>query len=182
MSFGMRGLPTNPESRREDARRAIDEVDPRSVAVVRAYRGAVDRDDALARVRSARAGRLATVTPDGGPHVVPFVFALVERGSDVRAYWAVDRKPKRTTDLARIHNLERNPAVEFVVDDYDEDWTGLWWVRCSGTGRVVTDEAERRLALEALGAKYPQYELDPPEGPVLVVDVQRVSGWSSAEM
>lgn len=145
------------------------------------YRDVVDRDEALARVRSARVGRLATVTPEGRPHVVPFVFALVERGSDVRAYWAVDRKPKRSKDLARLRNLERNPAAEFVVDGYEEDWTGLWWVRCSGTGRVVTDDGERRDALDALGAKYPRYELEPPEGSVVAIDVETVVGWSATD-
>ena len=141
----------------------------------------MDRDDALARVRAARVGRLATVTPEGGPHVVPFVFALVERGSDVRAYWAVDRKPKRSTDLARILNLERHPAVEFVVDGYAEDWRTLWWVRCSGSARVVADEAERDGALEALRAKYEQYRLEPPDGQVVSIDVDRVTGWRADE-
>ena len=137
----------------------------------------MDRDDALARLRAARVGRLATVTPEGGPHVVPFVFALVERGSDVRAYWAVDRKPKRTPDLARIRNLERTPEVEFVVDAYGEDWATLWWVRCSGSARVVADEAERAEALEALEAKYEPYEHEPPEGRVVAIDIERITGW-----
>jgi PPOX class probable F420-dependent enzyme len=141
----------------------------------------VDRDDALGRLRAARVGRLATVTPQGRPHVVPFVFALVERGADVRAYWAVDRKPKRSMDLARIRNLEGNPAVEFVVDAYAEDWTALWWVRCSGSARVVTDGAERRDALEALAAKYGPYRLEPPDGPVIAIDVDRISGWRGDE-
>jgi PPOX class probable F420-dependent enzyme len=141
----------------------------------------VDRDDALARVRVARIGRLATVTPEGGPHVVPFVFALVERGPDVRAYWAVDRKPKRTTDLARLRNLERTPEVEFLVDGYAEDWTTLWWVRCAGSARVVADDAERSGALEALRAKYEQYRIEPPDGPVVAIDVARVTGWRADE-
>jgi PPOX class probable F420-dependent enzyme len=137
----------------------------------------VDRIEAVARLREGRVGRLATVSPEGRPHVVPFVFALVERGSALRAYWAVDRKPKRTTELARIRNLEGNAAVEFVVDGYAEDWTQLWWVRCSGSARVIADEAERRGALEALAAKYPQYELEPPDGPVVAIEVERIAGW-----
>lgn len=139
----------------------------------------MDRGEALARVRTARVGRLATVTPQGRPHVVPFVFALVERGSAVRAYWAVDRKPKRTTDLARIRNLERTPSAEFVVDAYEEDWAALWWVRCSGPSRVVADDAERAEALEALRAKYPRYDLEPPVGPVVAIDVETVTGWAA---
>ncbi len=82
---------------------------------------------------------MATVSPSNRPHVVPFVFVLVEHGDARVAYWAVDHKPKRSADLKRIRNLEANPAVEFVVDGYEEDWQRLWWVRCSGTARVVDD-------------------------------------------
>jgi PPOX class probable F420-dependent enzyme len=84
--------------------------------------------------------------------VIPFVFVLVEHGDDRVAYWAVDHKPKRSTDLQRIRNLQANPAVEFVVDGYGEDWDRLWWVRCSGIARVVDDHVERSDALRALGA------------------------------
>ena len=133
--------------------------------------------DALARLRVARVGRLATVTPDARPHVVPFVFALVEHGDEVRAYWAVDRKPKRTDRLRRLRNLKGSPAVEFVVDGYDEDWRELWWVRASGTGRVVDAPDERAAALEALTAKYAQYASEPPRGPIVAIDVARISGW-----
>jgi PPOX class probable F420-dependent enzyme len=140
--------------------------------------GFVDREEALQRLRSARVGRIATVTPEDRPHVVPFVFAVVERDPDVLAYWAVDRKPKRTEWLQRLRNLERNPAAELVVDGYDEDWRALWWVRASGTGRVVEDASdERGAALSALAAKYPQYASDPPSGPVVAIDIERISGW-----
>jgi PPOX class probable F420-dependent enzyme len=139
----------------------------------------MERGEAIARLRSARVGRLATVTPDAHPHVVPFVFAIVERDLDVVAYWAVDRKPKRAERLQRLRNLERNPAAEFVVDGYDEDWRALWWVRASGTGRVVDDASRERVtAIDALAAKYRQYASDPPAGPVVAIDIDRISGWS----
>jgi PPOX class probable F420-dependent enzyme len=141
----------------------------------------MDRGEALNRLRSARVGRMATVTPEHRPHVVPFVFAVVEHGPALVAYWAVDRKPKRTSDIKRLRNIEANPAVEFVVDGYAEEWEGLWWVRCAGTARVVTDEAERGDALRELGDKYPQYRDDPPEGPVVAIEIEAVHGWAAAE-
>jgi PPOX class probable F420-dependent enzyme len=139
----------------------------------------MDRVEAIARLRSARVGRLATVTPEARPHVVPFVFALVERDRDVLAYWAVDRKPKRSERLQRLRNLEGNPAAEFVVDGYDEDWRALWWVRASGTGRVVEDATEERSALAALAAKYPQDASEPPPGPVVAIEIRTISGWQA---
>lgn len=142
----------------------------------------MNRDDALQRLRSARIGRIATVTPEERPHVVPFVFALVEGlGREPRAYWAVDRKPKRSERLQRLRNLEGNPAVEFVVDGYDEDWGSLWWVRASGTGRLVGSDEERSNALAVLRSKYPQYEAEPPDGPVVAIDIERIAGWSVAD-
>ena len=138
----------------------------------------MDRGEAIARLRSARVGRLATVTADARPNVVPFVFALVERDRDVLAYWAVDRKPKRTERLQRLRNLEGNPAAEFVVDGYDEDWRALWWVRASGIGRVVDDASpEHAAALDAIVSKYPQYATEPPPGPVVAIDIERILGW-----
>jgi PPOX class probable F420-dependent enzyme len=140
----------------------------------------VDRDDALQRLRTARVGRIATVTPEGRPHVVPFVFALAESpGGEPRAYWVVDRKPKRSERVQRLRNIEANPAVEFVVDGYDEDWDALWWVRASGTGRVVDPGEERSAALTSLRSKYARYADEPPPGPVVAVDIERVSGWDA---
>ena len=150
----------------------------------------MEEDEALARVRAARVGRLATVTPDGLPHVVPFVFAVVGGGAvghgigdgnKVTAYWVVDDKPKRTSNIQRLRNIERNPVVVFVVDEYDDDWERLWWVRCSGSARIVDDVVERRAALEALGAKYPPYEADPPSGRVVAIDIERITGWRASE-
>ena len=139
----------------------------------------MNRGEALARVRAARVGRMATVTPDDRPHVVPFVFALVENEGTVVAYWVVDEKPKRSVRLQRLRNLEQNAAAEFVVDGYDEDWNRLWWVRCSGVGRVVGAGDERAAALASLREKYPVYRASPPAGPVVAIDVDRITGWEA---
>jgi PPOX class probable F420-dependent enzyme len=139
--------------------------------------GAVTRDEAVALAKSARVGRLATVRPDGRPHVVPFVFALIEGGSGIRVYWAVDDKRKRSRLLQRIENIQQNEAVEFVVDRYAEDWSQLWWVRASGTARVVSQASERAEGLAALADKYPGYAAAPPAGPVVCIDVETIGGW-----
>jgi PPOX class probable F420-dependent enzyme len=113
--------------------------------------------------------------------VVPFVFALVRVGDAVRLYWAVDQKPKRSTRLRRIENLRTNPAAEIVIDEYDDDWKMLWWVRMRGNGRIVDDPEERRTALEALAAKYAPYRSREPSGDVVAIDVDAVSWWSADE-
>jgi PPOX class probable F420-dependent enzyme len=130
---------------------------------------------AISRLREARVGRLATVRPDGSPHVVPFAFALLGR----TVYWIVDAKPKRSSALRRLENIEREPRVELVVDAYDEDWSTLWWVRARGTARIVEDEDERVRALASLREKYAPYADAAPEV-VVAIDLERISGWSAS--
>jgi PPOX class probable F420-dependent enzyme len=134
------------------------------------------RAEARRRLATARVARLATVDAAGRPHVVPFVFALA--GDTVVS--AVDAKPKRTTALKRLANVAVNPAVAVLADHYEDDWTALWWVRADGHGRVVDIASpEGRHAVELLTERYEQYRTQPPEGPVLAVDVIRWSGWSA---
>ena len=123
----------------------------------------------------ARVGRLATVRPDGSPHVVPLTFALA--GDALVS--AVDDKPKQTRDLQRLRNLEADPRASVLVDEYAEDWSLLWWVRVDGRGEVVTDEPRRRDLLAPLVAKYAQYAERPPEGPLVLLHVERVTSWSA---
>jgi PPOX class probable F420-dependent enzyme len=139
------------------------------------------RDEAIARLRRARAGTLATVRPNGSPHVVPFVFAIASEGEALTAFWAVDDKPKTRREIQRIENIEANPSVEFVVDGYDDDWSRLWWVRAGGRARVVSSADERTRAVAALGEKYTQYTATPPDGAVIAIEIDRVTGWSAAE-
>jgi PPOX class probable F420-dependent enzyme len=122
---------------------------------------------------SAPVARLATVRPDGSPHVVPVCFALV---GDV-VYTAVDHKPKATADLARLRHIAAEPRVALLADRYDDDWSRLWWVRVDGEAAVVDSAYERDRALAALGAAYPQYAARPPQGPVIAIRPRRFRGW-----
>ncbi len=124
---------------------------------------------------SARVGHLGTTSSDGVPHVVPVCFALV---GDT-AYTAVDHKPKRTTQLRRIANVEATGRACLLIDEYDEDWSRLWWVRLDGGGRIVDEAQELAVALASLTTKYPQYAQQPPLGPVLALEITRFSGWSA---
>ena len=122
------------------------------------------------RFAEARVARLATVTAEGAPHLVPIVFALV---GEVLCT-AVDAKPKRHRALRRLTNIAHEPRVSVLADHYDEDWSTLWWVRADGLA-TITDEPE-----PALIAKYPQYAAAPPPGPFLRIAVHRWTAWSGA--
>jgi PPOX class probable F420-dependent enzyme len=127
------------------------------------------------RVEAASVARLATIDPQGRPHLVPICFALVGE----TLYTAVDRKPKRSPRLQRLANVRANPHVAVLVDHYEEDWSRLWWVRLRGRARVLEDGDELERALAQLAAKYVQYRAEPPPGPVLAIDLDEWRGWQA---
>jgi PPOX class probable F420-dependent enzyme len=135
----------------------------------------VTADAARALFAGARVARLATVMPDGRPHLVPIAFAVA---GDV-VYSAVDAKPKRTTALRRLENVRRDPRATLLADHYDDaDWDALWWVRADGSARVLgAEDPEGARALALLARRYEQYAAAPPAGPVLAVVVERWTGW-----
>ena len=133
-------------------------------------------DPSLARSRagSARIARLGTVRADGSPHLVPCCFVL----DGDTAYTAVDGKPKSTTMLRRIRNIEQQPAVSLLVDHYDEDWSTLWWIRMDGHARVVESPEEADRARDSLRTKYLQYSAGISlDGAVIAVEISRWAWW-----
>jgi PPOX class probable F420-dependent enzyme len=122
---------------------------------------------------AARVGRLATVTANGLPHIVPCCFVL-DRDT---VYSAVDDKPKSTFDLVRLNNLRATGVASLLVDHYEEDWSTLWWVRVDGRGRVAESGDDRERALGLLAAKYEQYRRQIPAGPVVVIAIATWRAW-----
>lgn len=127
----------------------------------------------LDRIRKAEVGVLATVTPEGLPHVVPCCFAF--DGKHILT--AVDHKPKTTRALARLDNVRVASWASLLVDHYEDDWDALWWVRVAGPAAVVSEGPAFASAIDALRAKYHQYEAVEPEGPVISMDAQRWQAW-----
>ena len=136
---------------------------------------------ALALLREARVGRLATADAGGRPLVVPVCYALDADGQ--RLYSAIDAKPKRTRQLRRLRNIRENPQASVVVDQYDEDWTRLWYVIVEGRAEIVEAGPVRERAIDLLLAKYPQYlalGLAADRGPVIAIGVERIVAWRFA--
>ncbi len=134
----------------------------------------MDDDERRTRFASARVGRLATVTGDGRPRIVPVVFALV----DEAVYSAVDHKPKSTRRLGRLADIRATGIASVLVDRYAEDWSTLWWVRADGPAQVLdADTVDGRHGIDALVAKYLQYADVRPLGPVIRIDVAHWSAW-----
>ena len=136
----------------------------------------MDPVDQRARLAAASVARLATLRADGTPRLVPITFAVV----DGLVCSAVDEvKPKTSTRLARLADVERDPRVALVADHYADDWSALWWVRVDGTAEVVRGGALWERAVAALAAKYPPYAAAPPTGDLLVITPTRWRGWTA---
>ena len=136
----------------------------------------METHEARRRFVTSPVARLATVRPDGAPHLVPVTFAVA---GDV-VFTAVDAKPKRSRRLQRLANLRSQPRCALLVDHYDDDWSRLWWVRADGEARIIDDPDTSNPGLALLASRYPAYAESPPGGPLIVVTVTRWRGWSAA--
>jgi PPOX class probable F420-dependent enzyme len=124
---------------------------------------------------SERVARLAYRDDDDRPRVLPVTFAVTGD-----AVWsAIDDKPKRTAEPARLAHLRRRPEAALLVDVYDDDWTKLAWVQLLGRVDVLAADAAPE-AMTALAAKYEPYARRAPPGPLLRLAVERALHWRAA--
>ena len=127
-------------------------------------------------LESARVGRLGLVDEEGAPRVLPVTFAVAEG----RIWSAIDRKPKRAKEPARLRFLRRDPRAALTVDRYSDDWEELAWVQVLGLVSIV-EVANGRAGLEALEAKYEPYRAEAPPGPLLALEPQRYLWWRATD-
>ena len=124
----------------------------------------------------SRVGRLGMLDERDRPRVLPVTYAVAEG-----AIWsAIDEKPKRSPEPARIRFLRRRPEAALCVDRYDDDWERLAWVQLLGRIDVV-DARQQRGAMDALAARYAPYRERPPPGPLLRLTVERALQWRAAD-
>jgi nitroimidazol reductase NimA-like FMN-containing flavoprotein (pyridoxamine 5'-phosphate oxidase superfamily) len=75
-------------------------------------------------IDKARVARLATVDTECKPRLIPFVF-------DNDCYFIpIDEKTNRSRPekLKRAKNIQQNPNVALSIDEYNEDWTKLYFI------------------------------------------------------
>ena len=131
-------------------------------------------------------GHLATADGRGRPSVVPVVFVL----DGGKVYTPIDGKPKGDAGaLRRIRNIRENPAVAFLVNRYNEDWTRLAFVHIRGTAAILSAESaesgpadsdEFPRAETLLREKHSQYRSVPlggPEGLMIRINPTSCTAW-----
>jgi PPOX class probable F420-dependent enzyme len=127
-------------------------------------------------IGTAQVARLGLLDERDLPRVLPVTFTEFEG-----ALWsAIDRKPKRSAEPARVRRLRRRPEATLLVDVYHDDWTRLAWVELRGPVSVL-EASVAAAALEALAVKYEQYRAEPPPGPLLRLAPEAFSCWRFSE-
>jgi PPOX class probable F420-dependent enzyme len=120
--------------------------------------------------------RLGFLDREDRPRVLPVTYAL----HDGALWSAVDRKPKRPGEPARIRYLRRRPEAALTVDRYSDHWSELAWVQV--LGRVdLRAAAESAGALAALAEKYEPYANESPPGPLLRLVPERIMCWRAVD-
>lgn len=143
----------------------------------------------------ARVARLATADSKAIPHIVPVVFAF----DGEKYYIPVDEKPKiiKPDKLRRIKNIEVNPAVALLIDEYNEDWNKLLFILIQGQASILgkrrennDEDAEEqqdnsadndkllKTAHKLLFIKYPQYQHIAIGKLCIVIYPQKTTFWS----
>jgi PPOX class probable F420-dependent enzyme len=133
-------------------------------------------DQARGRFATVPVARPGTADAQGRPHLVAATFAI--EGDTI--YTAVDQKPKPGTNLKRLRNVDENRWLIMLADRYSDDWEMLWWARADGRAAVPADQPQTAVPLRLLADRYWRYRQALPTGPVLVVTVERRSGWAAA--
>ena len=97
-----------------------------------------------------RVCRLATVSADGVPHLVPLCHVLT--GGKIYL-GSADRG-------AKVRNIKANSRVTVTVDVYSDYWNGLKGVMVQGRAKLIERGAAFQRARRKLYAKYPHYPTD----------------------
>jgi PPOX class probable F420-dependent enzyme len=130
-------------------------------------------------VKKARVARLATLDGKNQPHIIPICFVY----DGELFYTAVDRKPKRVAPerLARLRNIQTVSRVALLIDEYDDDWTKLWYILIRGKAKLIpkSGDEEHARAIRKLRVKYPQYAhgMLADDAPIIRITPERATFW-----
>ena len=134
----------------------------------------LNRDRCVEYLLGADHGVLGTVHAQRGVDAVPACFAVV---GTVVGVPVDDVKPKSSSSLQRVRNLDADSRAVLLCDHWDPvDWTRLWWVRASLERASVDPAVGDQLGLR-LAEKYPQYR-DLPFADLLTFRITELTGWS----
>jgi PPOX class probable F420-dependent enzyme len=122
-------------------------------------------------IRWERVCRVATVSPDGVPHLIP-VCHVLER--DKICFGSGN-------DATKIRNLRANPRVAVTIDTYSDHWASLRGVMIQGTASLIERGPRFHRIRKRLYQKYPQYPreaaISPSDSVIVEVRPTHVFTW-----
>jgi PPOX class probable F420-dependent enzyme len=132
---------------------------------------------------AARVARLATVdSEDCKPYLVPVVF--IYDGNNF--YIPIDEKAKRSKPekLKRVKNIQTNPNVALLIDEYNEDWKKIWFIMIQGNASLINNIKSKQNRLiqrvhRLLYEKYPQYLTTGIGKFCIMIRPKRVINWKN---
>ena len=136
------------------------------------------------RIKEAKVARLATVDIQCTPYLVPVVYVF---DNDNDCYFLpIDEKTKRSRpqNLKRVTNIQENPNVALLIDEYNEDWTKLYFIMIQGKGSILGGKKLKhnqisllKKAQKLLRVKYPQYQKIGIGEYVIMIIPRKVIAW-----
>ncbi len=132
-------------------------------------------------IERARIARLATIDSEFKPHLVPVVFVF----DGNHFFIPVDEKRKtaKPEKLKRVRNIQDNPNVALLFDEYSEDWTKLAFVMIQGEALIankIEANIQVRQAYKKLMTKYVQYQKVEIGEMCIVITPIKVASWSNS--
>jgi PPOX class probable F420-dependent enzyme len=131
-------------------------------------------------IERARVARLATVDSESKPHLVPVVFVF-----DGNCFFIpIDKKRKevKPEKLKRIKNIQNNPNVVLLIDEYSDDWTRLAFVMVQGKASIASKtqgNLQMQEAYKKLITKYPQYQRIGLGEMCIILKPEKVASWGA---
>jgi hypothetical protein len=82
-----------------------------------------------------------------------------------------------------VRNIAVNPRVALLIDEYDEDWTRLWYILIFGHATFISARRAqgRARAISILKAKYAQYSesMLAEDAPIIRIVPERTVFWNA---
>ena len=122
-------------------------------------------------VAHERVCRLATVSAEGQPHLVPVCHVLAGQKIYIGS----------GDDAAKVRNIKANPHVTVTVDLYSDHWASLKGVMVQGRAKLIERGPLFQRARRRLYEKYPQYAkeaaISPSDSVVIEITPTHVFTW-----
>jgi PPOX class probable F420-dependent enzyme len=135
-------------------------------------------------IERARVARLATIDSESKPHLVPVVFVF--DGNYFFIPIDEKRKTAKPDKLKRIKNIQDNPNVALLIDEYSEDWTRLAFVMIQGKAAIITTKTQGNIQLQEaykkLTTKYHQYQKIGLSEICIIIKPEKVASWRNSQL